>query len=301
MRRAILLVLLLTLPLSVKVGAAEEDIPSIIISEIFVSPNSMTNNDTCNNCYGATDWNGDGKYGRDSDQFIEITNTGDTDVDISDWWLDDSLTAGSPGCRIGWNTTIFAGESISFYVADTGIRLSYYDGGPINLLNSDMIQVATFSFPAKDSWYGKSYVPNATSGGLDKVDPTPADFQGRCYNEKDTEHQGSFWLKGRVVTMVAENEVFNNGAIKVVDGRIAEVGDASIIPANESIPIHESDGTIYPGLIDMHNHLHYNQVPLWDMDTHLYPANRNQWGGYQNRYQWGDNDDYSPMVTKPRC
>ena len=34
----------------------------------------MKNNETCSNCCNATDWNGDGEYGKFSDQFIELHN-----------------------------------------------------------------------------------------------------------------------------------------------------------------------------------------------------------------------------------
>jgi hypothetical protein len=62
----------------------------------------------------------------------------------------------------------------------------------------------------------------------------------------------------------------------------------------------ETNGTIYPGLIDLHNHLHYNQAPLWDMTPHLSENNRNAWGGYNNRYEWKNHPDYSEQVTKPK-
>ena len=52
----------------------EASAQSIIISEVLASPNGMKNNETCSNCYNATDWNGDGEYGKFSDQFIELHN-----------------------------------------------------------------------------------------------------------------------------------------------------------------------------------------------------------------------------------
>lgn len=67
-----------------------------------------------------------------------------------------------------------------------------------------------------------------------------------------------------------------------------------------NVPILETNGTIYPGLIDLHNHLHYNQAPLWDMTPHLSENNRNAWGGYNNRYEWKNHPDYSEQVTKPK-
>ena len=49
---------------------------NIVISELLVSPNNLVSNSTSGNMnvYNATDWNGDGDYGKYSDQFIEIWN-----------------------------------------------------------------------------------------------------------------------------------------------------------------------------------------------------------------------------------
>ena len=67
-----------------------------------------------------------------------------------------------------------------------------------------------------------------------------------------------------------------------------------------NVPVIETNGTIYPGMLDLHNHLHYNQAPLWDMTPHLPENNRNAWGGYNNRYEWKNHPDYSEQVTKPK-
>ena len=50
---------------------------NIVIAELFVSPNNLVANETSDNVYGSVDWNGDGDYGKFSDQFIEIWNSGD--------------------------------------------------------------------------------------------------------------------------------------------------------------------------------------------------------------------------------
>ena len=101
----------------------------IVIEEILVSASSAA--------YNGTDWNGDGEIGSNSDQYIQIRNTGTTDVDISDWILDDNIGEGSPPCRIGWNTTIAAGEAIVFYRANTGIELDYFDADSANLMDKE--------------------------------------------------------------------------------------------------------------------------------------------------------------------
>ena len=63
------------------------------------------------------------------------------------------------------------------------------------------------------------------------------------------------------------------------------------------VPIVNTEGTIYPGLIDLHNHVHYNHIPLWDFSVHLNTDQRSPEGGYTNRYQWGNNWDYGPSIT----
>ena len=67
---------------------------NVVISELFISPNNLVANETNSNIYGAVDWNGDGDYGKFSDQFIEVWNSGDAPQDVSSWLL--STTSGSP-------------------------------------------------------------------------------------------------------------------------------------------------------------------------------------------------------------
>jgi cytosine/adenosine deaminase-related metal-dependent hydrolase len=47
-------------------------------------------------------------------------------------------------------------------------------------------------------------------------------------------------------------------------------------------------GTIYPGLIDLHDHLSYNALQLWDVPKR-----------YTNRDQWAKGDTYRKLVTGP--
>jgi 5-methylthioadenosine/S-adenosylhomocysteine deaminase len=52
-------------------------------------------------------------------------------------------------------------------------------------------------------------------------------------------------------------------------------------------PVVDTKGTIYPGLIDLHNHFAYNIRPLWPLPKR-----------YDNRGQWGT-PRYSAEVSKP--
>jgi len=288
MRRAIIVVLLLGALVPLTPAAAEG---GIVIEEILVSASSAA--------YNGTDWNGDGVIGSTSDQYIQIRNTGSIDIDISDWILDDNIGEGSPPCRIGWNTTIKAGEAIVFYRANTDIELDYFDADSANLMDIDGNLISSMSYPAEDSWWDKVYT-YAENGSLWKQDPNPSSTEGTCYTPRDHIHSGSYILQGQVVTMTGPDAILENGNIMVTDGDIVSIwSDGEIPPINtDNISKYQTNGTIYPGLIDMHNHLHYNTAPLWEMSPHS-ASQTNQFGGYENRYQWKNHPDYSKHVTKP--
>jgi imidazolonepropionase-like amidohydrolase len=56
-----------------------------------------------------------------------------------------------------------------------------------------------------------------------------------------------------------------DGIVYVEKGRPAAVLDrAEAAPAGfEGVGVVETGGTIFPGLIELHNHLSYNALPLW--------------------------------------
>ena len=294
---------------SSQVSTADGRDSNVVIAELFVSPNNLVANDTSDNVYGAVDWNGDGDYGKFSDQFIEIWNSGDTAQDVSSWLL--STTSGSPPCQLPYNTTLNAGERIVVFRADSDLDLSYFDGETVTISDTDMNPVNSMSFPAGDSSYGKSYISD--DGTISKDDPTPgrpADFSEpytvpdnivNCYKLSNTDSSRAFLLKGRVVTMDGESNVINDGNVMIRDGKITGVWPSSSNPPAgvdfTDVPIVETEGTIYPGLIDLHNHVHYNHIPLWDFDVHLSESQKSEEGGYTNRYQWGNNWDYGPSIT----
>ena len=281
----------------------------VVIAELFVSPNNLVANDTSDNVYGAVDWNGDGDYGKYSDQFIEIWNSGDTAQDVSSWLL--STTSGSPPCQLPYNTTLNAGERIVVFRADSDLDLSYYDGETVSISDTDTNLINSMSFPSDDSSYGMSYVSD--DGAITKASPTPGratdysepytvpDNIVNCYKLSNTDSSRAFLLKGRVVTMDGENNVINNGNVMIRDGKITGVWASNTNPPAgvdfTEVPIIETEGTIYPGLIDLHNHVHYNHIPLWDFDVHLSESQKSEEGGYTIRYQWGNNWDYGPSIT----
>lgn len=97
-------------------------------------------------------------------------------------------------------------------------------------------------------------------------------------------------LEGRVVTMNAENQVQSRGTIYIENGRIAAVlPTRAPAPAGfEDAPVVKTGGTIYPGLIELHNHLSYNVLRLWDVPKK-----------YTNRDQWGGTAVYRKLISGP--
>ena len=289
MRRILVALILVTALFPIAAMSETDDNGGIVIQEILVSASSAQ--------YNGTDWNGDGDIGSFSDQYIMITNTGTESVDISDWILDDITNGGSPPCRIGWNTTIAGGESITFYRANTDIELDYWDGDTATLMNAEGNLIDSMSYPGEDSWWDKVYII-AENGSLWKTDPNPSDRQGTCFTESDNT-EDSYILKGRIVPMTGEGNVIENGNIMIEGSKIVAIwADGEIPPINtDDVSIYDTEATIYPGLIDLHNHMHYNHIPLWDFNVHLSDSQKSEEGGYTNRYQWGNNWDYGPSIT----
>jgi len=286
---------------SLDAGARNMDIR---ISEILVSASSAD--------YNGTDWNNDGDIGSMSDQFIELWNAGSAPVDVSDWLLDDIEGGGSAPCRLAWNTTIEANGYIVIFRDSSRIELDYWDGDTATISDTMGNVVDTLSFPSEDSWWDTSYV-KADNGTISKASPPTPGWGGtasypvaqnmvRCYGLNDNVHTGAYVLQGRVVPMTGEADVINEGHVLVKDGMIEAVWGETV-PSDvqlTNVPVLQTNGTIYPGMLDLHNHLHYNQAPLWEMTPHLSENNRNQWGGYNNRYEWKNHPDYSEQVTKPK-
>ena len=286
-------------------SAGEGD--SVIISEILVSPNGLKNNETCTNCYNATDWNGDGDYGKFSDQFIELHNPTSEAINVSDWVLDDKPDGGSAPCQLARNTVIPANGYISVFINASRIELDYFDGDSVSLTDTDGTLIDEMTYPGEDSWYGNSYI-TLENGSVWKVSPpTPGFAEGEsfpaaqnmvgCFGISDGGRVDAMVLQGRVVTMNAESDVINEGNVLIRGGKIEAVwGDQ--IPANvdlTNVPIIDTNGSIYPGLIDSHNHMHYNHIPLWDFDVHT--STKSEEGGYSNRNQWKNNPNYKRDIS----
>lgn len=100
----------------------------------------------------------------------------------------------------------------------------------------------------------------------------------------------TFALAGRVVTMDDGKHVLDDGVVYVSKGSIVAVQKAGQAAPEgfEGLKALKTKGTIYPGLIDLHDHLSYNALQLWDVPKK-----------YTNRDQWAKGDTYRKLVTGP--
>jgi 5-methylthioadenosine/S-adenosylhomocysteine deaminase len=100
-----------------------------------------------------------------------------------------------------------------------------------------------------------------------------------------------FALAGRVVTMNDSFEIRADAIVYVSKGVILAVQDRNQpAPAGfEGDAVVETGGTIFPGLIELHNHLSYNALPLWS------PVPKR----FTDRGQWPNHKDYRPLVSGP--
>lgn len=95
-------------------------------------------------------------------------------------------------------------------------------------------------------------------------------------------------LEGRVVTMNENYNVLDKGVVYIDAGRIIAVNTGTPPSGYEDVPIIKTRGTIYPGLIELHNHLSYNILKLWDVPKK-----------YTNRDQWGGTETYQKLISGP--
>jgi 5-methylthioadenosine/S-adenosylhomocysteine deaminase len=100
-----------------------------------------------------------------------------------------------------------------------------------------------------------------------------------------------FVLFGRVLTVDSDRRVHARGAVYVHDGVIEAVQPETTPPPSGfgSARRVRTGGLITPGLIDLHNHLAYNTLPLW--------IGRD--AAYKTRYQWPGAPTYQSDVSNP--
>ena len=97
-------------------------------------------------------------------------------------------------------------------------------------------------------------------------------------------------LSGRVVVMDDARTVLDSGVVYIGDNRIVAVNPARRAPPDgfADVPVVATGGTVLPGLIELHNHLPYDVLGLWDVPKK-----------YGNRDQWSSIPEYRQLITGP--
>ncbi len=97
-------------------------------------------------------------------------------------------------------------------------------------------------------------------------------------------------LAGRVVTMDDDFRVETDGVVYLELGNVVAVRPRAqpAPPGFEATSVLETGGTIFPGLIELHNHLSYNALPLWNVPKR-----------YDHRGQWPNHPDYRKLISGP--
>ena len=108
--------------------------------------------------------------------------------------------------------------------------------------------------------------------------------------EIDPDTGPAYILRGRVVTMDGDGRVLDDARVIVDRGQIAGIlGTHAAVPAAyHDAPVVETGGTIYPGLIDLHNHFVYNVLPFWPVKK-----------AWTNRTEWAKDAGYSAEISLP--
>jgi cytosine/adenosine deaminase-related metal-dependent hydrolase len=118
----------------------------------------------------------------------------------------------------------------------------------------------------------------------------PAPAATLLAGEVDEDTGPTFVLRGRVVTMDGAGTVVDDGRVLVRKGKIEGIVPAggTLPEAFRAAPEVATGGTIYPGLIDLHNHFAYNVLPLWPITKE-----------YGNRSQWPKARAYKSEISLP--
>jgi hypothetical protein len=90
--------------------------------------------------------------------------------------------------------------------------------------------------------------------------------------------------------MDANSTVVMDGVVWIADAAIAAIthaGDPAPDGFDGVTPV-PTGGTVLPGLIELHNHIAYNVLPLWQVPQL-----------YTNRDTWGNSAQYHQLVTAP--
>jgi 5-methylthioadenosine/S-adenosylhomocysteine deaminase len=97
-------------------------------------------------------------------------------------------------------------------------------------------------------------------------------------------------LRGQIVTMDGSRRVIKDGLLYIDTGSIVAITtNGGPVPSGfEGVHVTNTQGTIFPGLIELHNHLCYDLLRLWAVPR-----------TYSNRGQWAGIPEYRSTISGP--
>jgi len=161
------------------------------------------------------------------------------------------------------------------------MRTRSWLGNHLSLFALTLFASACLTDAGPDSAFDDDGDDGVADGAGGKADSTVHGYRDGCGTPIRT---GKYALAGDVVTP--------SGVVTgwlVIDGeKISEVRPLAA-GAPTGMPIANTNGVIYPGLIDGHGHVEYNHVPLADLGKR-----------YQDRDQWPNAPLYRTLVKDPK-
>jgi 5-methylthioadenosine/S-adenosylhomocysteine deaminase len=99
-------------------------------------------------------------------------------------------------------------------------------------------------------------------------------------------------LRGTVVTFNESGDVINDGFVCVDEKKIVQVTakEGEILGSFDGVTKIDTDGYIYPGLMDLHNHLPFDFLPLWKIEGNK---------PFKDRYEWPRLKRYELEISTP--
>jgi hypothetical protein len=265
----------------------------VVINEVMVNPSAV---------------------GDSQGEFVELHNTGSSAVDVEGWTLRDddadsfTISTGGPLPIPAGGFLVLAANGdpllnggfaadvvwVSFFVSNSGDEIVLEDESGVEqdrLVYTDAPFTTSFgaslerTSPRLTTSDGASWTEATTVFGTgDRGTPG-------ALNPLQARH---YVLRGTVVTMdesLAEPDRVFEGALHVQGNRILDVlhaGDPLPADAAGAVEI-ETGGLIFPGLMNIHDHITFNTVPAWDVPHLMHDVS-----------DWTSLDEYQRMVRYPR-
>lgn len=155
------------------------------------------------------------------------------------------------------------------------------------------VPLASCAFASSNSsWRGSAVASGMAAYTPDGIEHVMGAEMLAAAGPVDEDTGPTYILKGRIVSM-SDGGVVDNGKVVISKGKIAAIlSDGQALPREfANVKVIETNGSIYPGLIDLHNHFVYNALPLWKVPRQ-----------YSNRSQWPRHTTYASDISLPiRC